>query len=158
YSGEKTILSADGDLENYYWEPNESLSCDFCKSPQAFPLETTTYTVYNYYENEAQCITSDTIRLVVEKAFYAGIPDIFSPNLDNKNDRLFVMGNGIYRSDLTIYDRFGTKIFEYTPEIPYWDGTIKGRQAEPGVYTYVANIVFIDGSTEFLKGQIKLVR
>ena len=158
YSGEKTLLNADGTTEFFYWEPRDMLSCYLCRDPQAFPEETTTFYVINYYDNEAVCQVMDSLTITVEEAFFAGVPDIFSPNLDNNNDRLFVMGNGIYASDLKIFNRFGEMIYEYTPEVPYWDGTHRGREVEPGVYTYVANVQFINGETELLKGTITLVR
>jgi len=126
--------------------------------PQAFPSESTTFFVINYYDNEAICQVSDSIRIIVEEEYFAGIPDIFSPNLDNNNDRLFVMGNGIFNSDLKIFNRLGQMIYVYSPEVPYWDGTFKGRDVAPGVYTYVANVQFINGTTQLLKGSVTLVR
>lgn len=158
YAGEKTFLSASGTTEFFYWEPREFLSCYLCESPQAFPLESTTFFVINYYNNEAVCQVSDSVRIIVEEEYFAGVPDIFSPNLDNNNDRLFVMGNGIYRSDLKIFNRFGQMVFSYTPALPYWDGTFNGRDVEPGVYAYVANVQFINGETRVLKGNVTLVR
>lgn len=158
YAGEKTILNADGATDFYYWEPREFLSCYLCQSPQAFPSESTTFFVINYYDNEAICQVSDSIRIIVEEEYFAGIPDIFSPNLDNNNDRLFVMGNGIFNSDLKIFNRLGQLVYVYSPEVPYWDGTFKGRDVDPGVYTYVANVQFINGTTQLLKGSVTLVR
>jgi len=156
--GEKTILNADGSTENYYWEPRDLLSCYLCSSPQAFPEETTTFFVINYYDNEALCQVQDSLRIVVKNVVFAGVPDIFSPNLDNNNDRLFVMGNGIFDSDLKVFNRLGQLIYQYTPEVPFWDGTFKGQDVDPGVYTYVANVQFINGTTQLLKGSVTLVR
>lgn len=158
YAGEKTILGAEGTTEFFYWEPREYLSCYLCSSPQAFPEDTTTFYVVNYYDNEAICPTEDSLTIIVEQEYFAGVPDIFSPNRDNVNDKLFVIGNGIFRSDLMVYNRHGQKVYEYTPENPFWDGTFKGRDMEPGVYTYVANVQFINGDTELLKGTVTLVR
>ena len=100
----------------------------------------------------------DSVTIVVEEEYFAGVPDIFSPNLDNVNDRLFVMGNGIFKSDLMIFNRNGQMLYQWTKEIPYWDGTHNGQDCEAGVYTYVANVQFINNSTKLLKGTVTLVR
>ena len=100
----------------------------------------------------------DSVKLVVEEEYFASLPDIFSPNLDNKNDRLFVIGNGIFASDLIVFNRNGQLLYQYTNGTPYWDGTFKGKEVGPGVYNYVANVQFINNTTKLLKGTVTLIR
>lgn len=158
YAGESTTLSASGTAEGFYWEPREFLSCYLCKDPVASPIVTTLFFVINYYNNEAVCQVMDSVKLVVEEEYFASLPDIFSPNLDNKNDRLFVIGNGIFASDLIVFNRNGQLLYQYTKGTPYWDGTFKGKEVGPGVYNYVANVQFINNTTKLLKGTVTLIR
>jgi gliding motility-associated-like protein len=44
-----------------------------------------------------------------EKAF---IPNTFSPNNDGNNDVLFVRGKNIQEINLSVYDRWGQRVFE----------------------------------------------
>lgn len=38
-----------------------------------------------------------------------------------------------------------------------WDGTYKGQKADPGVYVYIASVLFSDGSRRILKGDITVL-
>jgi gliding motility-associated-like protein len=69
------------------------------------------------------------------------IPNIFSPNGDGQNDKLYVRGRNISSLHLIIYNRWGRRVFE-TSEIEIgWDGKHKGKFVEPGVYGYVLKAV-----------------
>lgn len=65
------------------------------------------------------------------------IPTAFSPNKDGAND-LFVVSfaNSDMLSDynLTIYDRWGSRIFGSTDPSTSWDGTFLGRDMSTGTY------------------------
>ena len=85
------------------------------------------------------------------------IPNIFSPNGDNQNDVLFVRGD--YKSlHLTIYDRWGEKVFETHDGTIGWNGTYKNQQVNPGVFAYYAEIELMNGSIVTKKGNITLVK
>ena len=82
-------------------------------------------------------------------------PTAFNPlNQDGVNDT-FMVGYGI---KMQIYDRYGNLVSDSEDG---WDGTIKGANAMPGVYYYVAtpadgNDTLPDGQT-IKKGTIELV-
>ncbi|MBK6391918.1 MAG: gliding motility-associated C-terminal domain-containing protein [Saprospiraceae bacterium] len=62
-----------------------------------------------------------------------------------------------------IFNRFGDLVFEATDFLPNdtgyaWDGLLKGADAAPGVYIYVAEVSFADRSVRVVKGDITLVR
>ena len=58
----------------------------------------------------------------------------------------------------TVYDRWGEKVFETTQQTTGWDGTYKGKDLNPGVFTYVYTINFDDGSTISKTGSVTLIR
>lgn len=39
-----------------------------------------------------------------------------------------------------------------------WDGSFNGRPMVPGVYVWVAEIVYKDGSEDALRGEVTVVR
>ncbi|MFZ4521397.1 MAG: T9SS type B sorting domain-containing protein [Bacteroidales bacterium] len=87
-------------------------------------------------------------------------PNAFTPNGDGVNDFFKPVGQEIGKYNLQIYDRWGTMIFESDRVDLGWDGTIKGRYAEPDVYTFQA--VFesrlIPGETHREAGTLMLSR
>ena len=57
-----------------------------------------------------------------------------------------------------MFNRWGEKVFESHDQLTGWDGTYKGVMQMPGVFTYEANVVFLDNTNKFLKGSITLIR
>lgn len=144
-----------GALFTYSWSPNTGLSCDACENPVALITETTTYTVTVIDENG--CTATDEITLTLSSG-NVFVPNIFTPNADGRNDELLILGQGIDTVVFSVYDRWGEKVFETNDKSIGWDGTYKGRGLNTGLYFYVADIVFQDGSTDVVKGNVSLMR
>lgn len=87
----------------------------------------------------------------------AGIPNAFSPNGDNNNDILFVLGS-IDKLDFNIYNRWGQQVFHSNDRAEGWDGTFMGQACNPGVFAYTVTGVMPDGKKINKKGNITLVR
>ena len=94
------------------------------------------------------------------------IPNIFSPNGDNNNDLVVVYADQkCVRRVIrwSIYTRWGEQVFyqeNFQPnDLKFgWDGTFKTRTLAPDVFSYFAEIEYADGSTDFVKGDITLIR
>lgn len=143
--------------ENYEWSPTDGLSCISCPNPMASPSETTTYTVT--VSTDDGCVSSDTILVIVEDACSdVFIPNIFSPNDDNNNDYLCVEGTCIASINLSIYNRWGEKVFETKDPNECWDGTYKGERLNTGVFAYKALITTVDGQELDKSGNLTLVK
>ena len=92
-------------------------------------------------------------------------PTVFSPNGDGENDRFSLYGNShlVKIIELSIFDRLGNRV-EFLTNVPInhpsqgWDGTIQGRAAEIGVYSYYARIVDLNGREIEYFGSITLLR
>jgi hypothetical protein len=39
-----------------------------------------------------------------------------------------------------------------------WDGTLRGRSLNPGVFVWVAEIEFVDGEVEVFRGDVLILR
>jgi len=94
------------------------------------------YTITLYAIYGPGCLDSMSIGITVNDIDAIYVPNAFTPNGDNINDVFFVYGNGLIEFKFDIFDRWGQVIFESTDFKKGWDGTIKGKKAEDGVYTY----------------------
>ena len=86
-------------------------------------------------------------------------PSGFTPNNDGRNDVARAIGYlSKYRDySLSIYNRWGQRIF-YTEDIyAGWDGTFNGVKADIDVYFYMI-FYTLEGKRGMLKGDITLIR
>jgi gliding motility-associated-like protein len=160
--GNSLILNASsthGGMMEWFWEPGDDLSCDRCPNPTYNGDRSRLYYVYG--ETEEGCRASDSVRVKVEGEYSMMFPNAFSPNKNGINDVFRPVGVGINLTleyQLTIYNRWGEKVFETLDPLHGWDGTYGGRQPMEGVYVYKAQVVFLDGSRKIYKGDITLLR
>ena len=112
---------------------------------------------YYFFDNFSLCPCEDTIP-PAEPEPVVYIPNVFSPNGDEQNDVFRVRGVNIETLQLTVYNRWGEKVFESQNKNDGWDGSYKGKPCSPDVYVYHAAIVFEDGMETSRKGNVTLVR
>ncbi|HYV91479.1 MAG TPA: kelch repeat-containing protein [Chitinophagales bacterium] len=87
------------------------------------------------------------------------IPDAFSPNNDGNNDQFHLLQTGIILQDLSVFNRWGEKVFETDDINRSWNGTFRGVQLSSDVYTYYAQGTCTQsGEKIFQKGNVTLVR
>ncbi len=79
--------------------------------------------------------------ICVDSCNFYEIPNVFTPNGDDINDRLVAKTSGLVEKvNFKLYNRYGTLIYE--TEVPKidWDGTYKGNIVSPGVYFYQCDV------------------
>lgn len=140
---------------SYLWVPSTNVVCPTCASTTATPQVTTSYVV-EY--SEGGCTVTDTVYINVIIIEGIGVPSAFSPNGDSNNDILYVMGQGIFRMEFKIYNRYGQLVFETTDQTIGWDGTHNGKDANTGVFGYSLEYTLSSGEIGSMKGNITLVR
>ncbi len=86
------------------------------------------------------------------------IPDAFSPNGDGINDVLFARGFGVASMTLTVYNRWGQKIFTSTGLEVGWDGSYKSKPQPNEAYAYILDAVFVSGRTFHKQGNVSILR
>jgi gliding motility-associated-like protein len=156
------ILNAGDSLGLAWTDPvGNSLSCTDCLHPVTSPFESVTYTLI---ANNGVCADTATIALFVDinRRIYA--PNAFSPNDDGINDFFFLQSPDFgFIHHLDVFDRWGGLVFTsnvavLNDEKSGWDGMAKGQLAMPGVYTWRAEIEFIDGKKSVFHGAVLVVR
>ncbi|MBX7180426.1 MAG: gliding motility-associated C-terminal domain-containing protein, partial [Saprospiraceae bacterium] len=147
-----------------YSSDYDFINCIGCFHITVYPNQTTVYTVE--VKDKKGCSDKDSKKIVVKKGVNIFIPNIFTPNGDGNNDKVFISTNDkeIKRIlSFQIYDRWGEKVYEakdYQPNDPNngWDGTLKGQKCNPGVFAYWTEIELFDGTRQILKGDVTLLR
>ncbi|HUR31677.1 MAG TPA: gliding motility-associated C-terminal domain-containing protein, partial [Saprospiraceae bacterium] len=123
----------------------------------------TTYSVT--VESFDGCKDEDVMTLFLLKDIDVYVPNIFSPNGDNINDRLVISAGDYVEkiSSFIIFDRWGNMVFSANDFLPddlnnSWDGKVKGKYVNPGVFAYKVIVEFRDGRSEIRYGDVSVVR
>lgn len=150
-------------IKTIQWSPSVGLSCTDCLNPSANPLETTEYTVVVTDENG--CTSESKVKIIV-KTPQIWVPNAFSPNGDQINDKVWVHGPqnmSIEVEKFIIFDRWGNLVFQQN-DFPLndpsfgWDGTYKSQNCIPGVYVFYVQARAINGKILSLEGDLNLIR
>jgi gliding motility-associated-like protein len=148
-------------LKSITWSPDSMLSCKKCLTPTiAKPLKNIYFTIK--VVNENGCVAETFTNVDVDKGIDIYVPSSFSPNGDNNNDRFTIFGDPnliLSIKWLRIFDRWGDTIFEETDIKPNdttrgWDGNFKNSPVNPGVFIWNCEVIFLDGRTKVLKGDV----
>ncbi len=138
---------------SFEWLPKTGLKNPYSLSPDASPRENTTYTLkINYGFNCSKVIPIEVIVLNTIE-----IPKSFSPNGDGINDN-WNIGNILNYpgSKISVYNRYGTPMYQNANNLAAWDGTYKGNLVPVGVYYYVIELK--DKYNSVYNGSITVLR
>ncbi len=149
-------------INSFQWIPNQYFVFGQTLRPVIKPLESIDYTLF--IRIDSLCDLTARTRILVNRP-EVFIPKAFTPNGDGMNDRFRIYANTQVQhiEDFAIFNRWGNLVFrsnltKIDDEQASWDGRYLGRNAEPGVYTYLLKIRFINGTTKLYKGDISLIR
>ncbi|HXH17741.1 MAG TPA: gliding motility-associated C-terminal domain-containing protein, partial [Chitinophagales bacterium] len=158
---EPIIIPDDIRIDSVLWEPSAALSCSNCINPVANPAQTTVYTVTLI--DSSGCVANTVIRVVVRDDWQIFVPNIFTPNGDEVNDRFSFHAYGTSRITVRIFNRWGAQVY-YNPnqqpntEAEGWDGMYNGKEAQQGAYTYMLDVLFTNNEQRTKTGTITLIR
>jgi gliding motility-associated-like protein len=77
----------------------------------------------------------------IDSCNFYEIPNVFTPNGDDINDRLMAKTSGLVEKiDFKIFNRNGLLLFRTEEPKINWDGTYKGKIVSPGVYFYECEV------------------
>lgn len=150
-------------LAKVEWSGVVNSPCPNCLTQPVAPIITTTYSVT--VTTHDGCMDEDAVTLYLENSNDVYVPNVFSPNGDGVNDVLVISaGAGVEEiSEFVVFDRWGNVVYydeHFTPNDPAraWDGKMKGRPLNPGVFVYKMIVHVVDGTTNSFYGNITIVR
>lgn len=155
-AGDSYQIQATGSVGTYVWTPSSGLSSASILAPKATPAATTTYSLQ--VTTPQGCIATDDVTVTVIP--YCIKPmNAFTPNGDGVNDRwLITNGNCLTKARAQVFNRYGAKVFESADYRNTWEGTYEGKPLPDGTYYYVITYTLLNGRTEFLKGNVTILR
>jgi hypothetical protein len=138
------------------------LSCDNCLDPVLIPVSTTQLKLD--VQGFGQCAAQGLFLIRVNKKKQVYIPNVI--DLSSQNNNAFtVFGDErlVKIKSLQVFDRWGTQIAlleNFTPNDPTqgWDGLFRGQAVLPGVYVYWTEVLYRDGTSEIIKGDVTVLR
>jgi len=151
-SSTQLAATAKGDSITYYWTPDYAITGTQSLTPTVSPLVDTAYILH--VESTVGCGSSkDTVKVTIYKEII--IPNAFSPNGDNINDRWELPGLNSYPlAEVFVFDRYGREVLR-TKNYRPWDGTRNGQPIPSASYYYIIDLR--DGSPK-LTGWLYLAR
>jgi len=110
--------------------------------------------------NQWGCRDSISQYVFVIDTFIAFIPNAFSPNGDGINDEFKVGGIGIRYLEMTIYNRWGEKLFERSSNENNfgWDGIYLGEVVPQGAYMFTIRVADHIGRKYLFKGMVTVLK
>ena len=139
--GDSVQLNASGGM-SYVWDDLPGLTSTDIANPKASPKTSFTYklTVYNEY-----CFDSDEISITIDRCLKdipEPIPQVISPNGDGANDFWEIKDVDYFsKNNLTIYNRWGNKVYAASPYDNTWSGkSTKGNDLPDGTYYFVLDL------------------
>lgn len=123
------------------------------------PFKNTVYFMAGYDQNG--CMVEDSVLISVSNTGsdeLTKIPNAFSPNMDGKNDCFGGLNLGALSDfQLTIWNRWGQKVFQTGTQSNCWDGRFNGKDQPEGTYIYQLHGKSICGVID-KKGTLQLIR
>jgi gliding motility-associated-like protein len=105
---------------------------------------------------------SNTDSLTVLKDCYLTIPNAFTPDGDGVNDYFLprqLLSKGAVAFKMSIFNRWGELIYETTKiDGRGWDGRFNDKEQPQGVYVYLIEVAFKNGTSEKYQGNVTLIR
>ena len=100
---------------------------------------------------------TETIQVLEQMSMF--IPNTFTPDGDINNETFLIATKGLKEFELTIFDRWGSKVFATRDPDYRWDGRRpNGEQFPMGVYSYIINYQYYVGPPQTLRGSVFLMR
>ncbi len=142
---------------SYYWTFGDNSGNSGIDDPSYTYNAPGEYTVWLYAYGHNGCEDSAYQQIHINYAGYA-IPTAFSPNNDGFNDKFFIRGGPFVEYEMRVFNDWGQQVFISNSQTDGWDGTIKGKEAQEGVYVLIFKGKVADGTEVNYSGDITLVR
>ena len=157
--GDDATLNATVDnTVSFVWTPSTYLS-----NPNALnivsvrPQETTIYRLTA--TNSIGCSKFDEVKVIV-LPYCIKVKSAFSPNGDGVNDNWMVYDqfDCLTNVSLTVFNRYGSKVYENRNYRNEWKGTYNGQSLPDATYYYEINFTLSGGRIQQVRGDVTILR
>jgi gliding motility-associated-like protein len=139
----------------YSWLPTYNISCTDCPNPLCWAVNTTNYLVEVTDANG--CLSyGEALVEVIQPPSLA--PSAFTPNGDGLNDIFLASLVGVKDFEMSIFTRWGQKVFESDDIYKGWNGNVGEKLGASGIYPYKIFVRYINGKDETIHGNVLLLR
>ena len=114
--------------------------------------------IHQLVTNQYGCTATAEMSVDVFPATTLYFPNAFTPNSDDLNTYFGAVGNYVTDFHMTIYDRWGMKVFESRDMNHRWDGTNHGKLIKSDTYVYRVTYVNHRGDTKEQMGHVTMIR
>ena len=156
YPGESHLMDTKGNALYFQWFPPLGLSANNIANPVAMPNVNTRY--FAQGTTEWGCSVVDSIDVNVSYETLLEVPNAFTPGA-GPNGEIKIIKKGIATLEsFSIFNRWGTKVFETTNIDEGWNGQYQSTPQPMGVYVYSVKAVTNTGRIFVKQGNITLIR
>jgi gliding motility-associated-like protein len=151
------LVTASGGVPpySYSWLPLYNLSCTDCPNPLCWAVNTTNYLVEVTDANG--CLSyGEALVEVLQPPSLA--PSAFTPDGDGLNDIFLASLVGVKDFEMSIFTRWGQKVFESDDLYKGWNGNVGGKIGDSDIYVYKIFVRYINGNDETIHGNVLLLR
>lgn len=145
---------------SYSWMPASVVNCNTCQTVVFSLTDSSSLLLVLKADDNAGCVIVDSLWYTQEDCSELFIPNAFTPNDDGNNDIFRVLGmniDKIQEFSLSVYNRFGERVFCTGDSRKGWNGKYNNIDQEVGTYFYMLKYK-IGGKQELLSGDVTLVR
>lgn len=147
----------------WLWSPPIGLSCTNCATPTLTPLSKNRYHL-TVTDKQFGCAASDSFFVNIIPCTKVYIPNAFSPNDDNNNDVFTAYGSDCAKGikKMSIFNRWGSLVYNVEnaalgSAAQGWNGKYNGKALPMGVYVYVIEIEYGNGTSSIFSGDVNLM-
>lgn len=158
------INQAEG-ADRYYWDFGDGSTSDEKNPAHTFVYTRTDGRPQSFY------VTMDAIKdntdcapsvrkgpLVLLPPMTIFVPNSFTPNGDGINDELSVTVPDLSSYHLSIFNRYGAKVFETRDIFENWKGQFRNAPVAAGVYYYIIDGLNLQGTAVRQSGSVTVIR
>jgi gliding motility-associated-like protein len=114
------------------------------------------------------CIISDSVVIpdstvipviLPDQSYSLVLPNVFTPDHDGQNDQFTpIVTEGISSMHTQIFNRWGQLVFETDDPGILWDGFVKEKESNDGIYFWLVTFSNVNNHPSALRGFVQLIR
>lgn len=156
--GDTLKITKQPNFISYNWIPNTNILNEGDSIYSFYPKLATTY-LLKAFSND-KCFFERNVLINIDECLpLIWFPTAFTPNNDGLNDIFKAISKGkLVDFNLTLYNRWGQKIFTSNSIKDGWNGTFNGNFADAGIYVWYCRYQFKNEVLKTQKGIVSLLR